>query len=63
MSDPFTAMRRIKTYLRATMSQERLNSIMILHVHKENTDELDLKLFSNEFVSKLDYRKSKFPVY
>ncbi len=36
----FSVMRRIKTYLRSPMSQARLNSIMILHVHKERTDRL-----------------------
>ena len=30
----FSALRRIKTYLRSTMKQERLNSLMVLHVHK-----------------------------
>ena len=38
----FSVMHRIKTYLRSTMSQERLNHIMILHIHKELTDTLDL---------------------
>ena len=59
----FSAMRCIKTYLRSTMLQERLNATMLLHVHKDLTDGLDLKSISNEFVRKLDYRKSKFPIY
>ena len=59
----FSAMRRIKTYLRSTMLQERLNATMVLHVHKESTDALNLQRLSNEFVSKSDYRKSKFPMY
>jgi hypothetical protein len=29
----FSAMRRIKTYLRSTMENERLSSIDILHIH------------------------------
>ena len=33
-----SAMRRIKTYLRSTMSQQRLNNIMVLHIHKNLTD-------------------------
>ena len=33
-----SAVRRIKTYLRSTMSQQRLNYCMILHIHKELTD-------------------------
>ena len=32
----FSALRRLKTYLRSTMSQERLNnSLMVSHVHKD----------------------------
>ena len=34
----FSALRRMKTYLRSTMKQERLNSIMTLHIHKDLTD-------------------------
>ena len=56
-------MRRIKTYLRSTMLQERLNAVMVLHVHKQLTDDLDLKVISNNFVSKVDQRKTKFPMY
>ena len=32
------------------MSQERLNNLMILHVHNELTDTLDLVHVANEFV-------------
>jgi len=42
-----SALRRVKAYLRSTMRQDRLNYLMILHVHKELTDALDL---TNEFV-------------
>jgi len=59
----FSAMRRTKTYLRSTMLQECLNATIVLHVHKESTDALNLQRLSNEFVSKSNYRKSKFPVY
>ena len=34
----FSAMRRIKSYLRSTMSQGRLNHIMVLSVHKDLTN-------------------------
>ena len=30
----FSTMRRIKTYLRSTMTQERLNHAMLLHIHR-----------------------------
>ena len=45
----FSALRRVKTYLRTSMTQQRLN-LMLLHVHKEKTDSLDLKSILNEFI-------------
>ena len=33
----FSALRRVKTYLRSTMNQSRLNHLMILHAHKHLT--------------------------
>jgi len=44
----FSALRRLKTYLRNTMSQERLNHVMLLHVHKEMTDKLKLADVAND---------------
>jgi len=37
----FSALRRLKTYLRSRMSQERLNHLAVMHV---NQDRLDLPL-------------------
>ena len=51
------------TYLRSTMLQEWLNAVMLLDVHKDLTDGLDLKSINNEFVCKSDHHKSKFPVH
>lgn len=34
----FSTLRRVKTYLRSTMKQERLNNVMILHIYREQTD-------------------------
>ncbi len=39
----FSALQHIKDYLRATMKQERLNHLLVLYVHKELTDSLNLK--------------------
>lgn len=38
-------------YLRANMLQERLNHLMLLHVHKERTDRLDLVHVANNFAA------------
>ena len=59
----FSAMRRTKTYLRSTMSQQRLNSIMVLHIHKDLTNKFDLRYVGNEFRAKSDYHKSKFSTF
>ena len=53
----FSALRRVKTYLRSTMSQKRLNHLMVLQIHQEAADELDLKAIGNEFVGDLELRK------
>ena len=46
------------------MSQERLNHVMILNIHKEIAmEKLDLKEVSNEFVSKYDGRKADFGTF
>ena len=34
----FFTLRRLKNYLRTTMVQERLNNLLLLHVHKSETD-------------------------
>ena len=46
----FSALKRPKTYLRTTMTQRRLNHLMLLHVHKDKTNNIDLKEASNDFV-------------
>ena len=52
----FSALRRVKSYLRSTMGQERLNSLLPLHVHKDLTDSLDLLRIANSFVSDSEHR-------
>ena len=56
----FSALRRVKNYLRTTMTQERLNYLMILYVHKERTDSLDMKSIINEFISSSEHRNGIF---
>ena len=40
------AMHRVKTYLRSTMTESRLNNIMVLHIHKHLTDSVNHKQIS-----------------
>jgi len=55
----FSTLRRLKSYLRSTMTQKRLNHV-ILHTHKEQTDELDLIDIAKTFVSCNERRLSFF---
>ena len=56
----FSAMKRLKTYLRVTTGQARLNHLMVLHVHKDRTDSLNLIDIANDFVSKSERRLTIF---
>ena len=51
----FSTLRRVKTYLRNTMSQQRMNNLMLLHVHKDIVDSL-----ANDFVADSEHRLKIF---
>ena len=52
----FSALRQIKSYLRSTMTQARLNHLMILHYHQDMTDKLNLESIANEYILKSETR-------
>ena len=56
----FSAMMRLYTYLRTNISQNRLNNIMVLHVHKEKTDALKMVNVANQFVFVSEHRLKQF---
>ena len=56
----FSAMRRLYTYLLTNMSRNRLNNMMVLHVHKEKTDALKLLNVANKFVFGSENRLKQF---
>ena len=47
----FSSLRRIKTFLRSSMSDCRLNNMFLLHVHTSRTVALDLSAVAKDFVS------------
>ena len=49
----FSVLRRLKTYLQSTMSQERLNNVILLHIHKDITDSLDLTDIARSFLRQM----------
>ena len=52
----FSALRRVKTFLRTTMTQQRLNNSMILFVHSNLTDKINLVELANEFIRGSEHR-------
>ena len=56
----FSALRRLKSWLRATMGQERLNALAIAHVHGDRVKNVSIDSLITEFVSKSDSRKLTF---
>ena len=48
----------MKTYLRSTMTEKRLNNVMLCHVHKEELDELSIVDICSSFICTNSRRKS-----
>ena len=56
----FSALKRVKTYLRSTTGEGRLNHPMLLHVHKKLADGIDMVEVTNLFVGAKQRRKQLF---
>ena len=59
----FSALRRLKAYLRSTMTQERLQHLALLHVHKDRLNRLDLRSVTRDFVRSCPSRKAVCGVF
>ena len=46
----FSGLKRLKTYMRSTMSDDRLLYLMMLHIHRDKCDEISVLDVSNKFV-------------
>ena len=56
----FSALRRLKTWLRSTMTQLRLNSLAVCRVLRELLDLVDVNVLIEQLVSRNDTRVSMF---
>ena len=56
----FSCLQRLKTFLRSTMSQPQLNHVILLHIHKDKTENIDVVQIAKEFISVNDRRKLHF---
>ena len=48
----FSVLRRVKTYLRSSISQQRLNHCMLLYLFKEKIESLNLVRIASQFASR-----------
>ena len=56
----FSGHRRLKTYLRSTTGELRLNNLALCHVHKQIVDTLDINMLMIEFVRVNERRAATF---
>ena len=56
----FSGLKRLKTYLRSRMAQERLNAVAIINVHKAILAHLDVDILIYNFISMISVRKNTF---
>ena len=54
----FGCLRRLKTWLRSTMTQQRLNSVIVCHANQEVLDILPMSAIAAEFAGRSDIRRS-----
>ena len=59
----FSTLRRVKTYLRSTMTQKRLNSVLVVHAHQDYSDSINMRHVARDFVAFSDNRKSFFGTF
>ena len=56
----FSTLQRIKTFLRSTMTQVRLNNAMLLHIYSNMTESLNLIDIGNDFIFGSEHRLTLF---
>ena len=59
----FSTARRLKTWLRSRMNQERFSNLTVLNIHKERTDMLSTIDIANEFTDSNTNRKHNFGTF
>ena len=52
----FNVLRRVKSYLRTTMLEQQLNSLLILQIDKESTEKLDIRYVAIDFIGASEHR-------
>ena len=55
--------RRLKTWIRSRMNQERFSNLTVLNTHKERTDRLSTTDIANEFTDRNTNRKRNLALF
>ena len=58
----FSLARRVKTWLRSSMTKKRINALTILHSNKDIVDKLSLVAIGNDFVDNLLNRRNNLGI-
>ena len=56
----FSAMKRLKTCLRTSMSNERLTNLLLLHIHKKEVSDLNIGDVARDFINANTARQATF---
>jgi len=59
----FSSLRRLKTWLRNSMTQKRQNSVAVCHTHQDLLDNIDMVRLCKEFCQRSDIRKNVFGAF
>jgi len=59
----FSALRRLRNWLRSTMTQQRLNAIVVCHLNKDIVDSLNVSELASDFAKRSDIRTGLFGVF
>lgn len=56
----FSGLQRLKTWLRSTMTQSRLNSVAVCHIHKDKLDQVNRRQIAQQFIAANERRRTTF---
>ena len=59
----FSTSKKVKTSIRSTVTDSRQNDLLLIHIYKEELDEIDIKLITNEFIKIKESRIATFVLY
>ena len=54
----FSCLRRLKTWLRSTMTQTRLNSVLVCHIHQDVIDNMNIDHLAKDFSERSQTRRN-----